>query len=132
MLADRFGAKRTLVVGLSLQAVVVYFYLFARDVSTFYGLALVFGVAYGGVMPLYALLTREYFGEKVMGMAYGGVFLISTLGMGLGSFAGGWVFDLFGSYAWLFISSTVMGAAAGLLATTFRVPRPAPTLAPAG
>jgi predicted MFS family arabinose efflux permease len=52
--------------------------------------------------------------------------------MGLGSFAGGWVFDLFGSYAWLFISSTVMGAAAGLLATTFRVPRPAPTLAPAG
>jgi MFS family permease len=132
MLADRFGAKRTLVAGLSLQAVIVYFYLFARDVGTFYGLALVFGVAYGGVMPLYALLTREYFGEKVMGMAYGGVFLISTLGMGLGSFAGGWIFDLFGSYAWLFISSTVMGAAAGLLATTFRVPRPAPTLAPAG
>jgi MFS family permease len=132
MLADRFGAKRTLVAGLSLQAVIVYFYLFARDVGTFYGLALVFGVAYGGVMPLYALLTREYFGEKVMGMAYGGVFLISTLGMGLGSFAGGWIFDLFGSYAWLFISSTVIGASAGLLALTFRPPRPVPAFAPAG
>ncbi|MGH7311986.1 MAG: MFS transporter, partial [Candidatus Rokuibacteriota bacterium] len=131
MLADRFGAKRTLVAGLALQAVMVYLYLFAQDTSTFYGLALVFGVAYGGVMPLYALLTREYFGEKVMGMAYGGVFLVSTLGMGLGSFAGGWVFDQFGSYAWLFLSSAVMGAAAGLLALTFRAPRPVPALAPA-
>lgn len=36
---------------------------------------------------------REYFGETVMGAAYGGVFLVSTLGMGLGSFAGGWIFD---------------------------------------
>jgi len=40
-------------------------------------------------MPLYALVVRESFGEKVMGSAYGAVFLISTLGMGLGSFAAG-------------------------------------------
>ena len=124
MLADRFGAKRTLVAGLVLQAVMVYLYLFAQDASTFYGLALVFGVAYGGVMPLYALLTREYFGEKVMGTAYGGVFLVSTLGMGLGSFAGGWLYDQLGSYAWLFISSAAIGGMAGLLALTFRAPRP--------
>ncbi len=132
LLADRFGAKRTLIAGLGLQAVMVLLYLYAREAGTFYGLALFFGAAYGGVMPLYALLTREYFGEKVMGTAYGGVFLVSTLGMGLGSFAGGWVYDQLGSYAWLFISSAVMGAAAGVLALTFRSPRPAPALAPAG
>ncbi|MGH7324584.1 MAG: MFS transporter [Candidatus Rokuibacteriota bacterium] len=131
LLADRFGAKRTLVAGLSLQAVMILLYLQAREAGTFYGLALFFGAAYGGVMPLYALLTREYFGEKVMGTAYGGVFLVSTLGMGLGSFAGGWVYDQLGSYAWLFISSAVMGAAAGLLALTFRPPQPAPVLATA-
>jgi MFS family permease len=124
MLADRFGAKRTLVAGLALQAVIVYLYFFAQDTSTFYGLALVFGVAYGGVMPLYALLTREYFGEKVMGTAYGGVFLVSTLGMGLGSFAGGWLYDQLGSYAWLFISSAAIGVMAWLLALTSRAPRP--------
>ncbi|MGH7308048.1 MAG: MFS transporter [Candidatus Rokuibacteriota bacterium] len=124
MLADRFGAKRTLVAGLALQAVIVYLYLFAGGASTFYALALVFGVAYGGVMPLYALLTREYFGEKVMGTAYGGVFLVSTLGMGLGSFAGGWLYDQLGSYAWLFISSAAIGAMAWLLALTSRAPRP--------
>jgi predicted MFS family arabinose efflux permease len=124
MLADRFGAKHTLIAGLALQAVIVYLYLFAQSTATFYGLALVFGVAYGGVMPLYALLTREYFGEKVMGTAYGGVFLVSTLGMGLGSFAGGWLYDNLGSYAWLFISSAAIGVMAWLLAMTSRAPRP--------
>jgi MFS family permease len=129
MIADRFGAKRTLVAGLTLQAILVFLYLFAHDAATFYALAALFGVAYGGVMPLYALLVREYFGEKVMGTAYGGVFLISTLGMGLGSFAGGWVFDHLGSYAWLFIGSTAIGAAAGLIALTVRAPRLSPAVA---
>src|SRR5438034_1398188 len=123
MIADRVGAKPTLITGLALQAVVVALYLFSHDAGAFYLLALVFGVAYGGVMPLYALVTREYFGEKVMGSAYGAVFLISTLGMGVGSFAGGWIFDHLGSYAWLYLSSTAIGVIAGVLALTFRPPR---------
>jgi predicted MFS family arabinose efflux permease len=129
VLADRFGSKRTLIAGLALQAVMVSLYLLARDAGTFYGLALFFGATYGGVMPLYALLTREYFGEKVMGTAYGGVFLISTLGMGLGSFAGGWLYDQFGSYVWMFVTSATIGAMAGLLAFTFRAPRLVPAVA---
>src|SRR5437879_12180485 len=88
MIADRVGAKPTLITGLALQAVVVALYLFAHDAGAFYLLALVFGVAYGGVMPLYALVTREYFGEEVMGSAYRAAFLISTLGMGVGYLAG--------------------------------------------
>jgi MFS family permease len=126
MLADRFGAKRTLLAGLALQAAAVFFYLFTRDLASFYALALVFGAAYGGVMPLYALVTREYFGEKVMGSAYGAVFLVSTIGMGLGSYAGGFIYDHLGSYGWLYISSAAIGAAAVLLALTFRAPRALP------
>jgi MFS family permease len=122
LLADRVGAKPTLVAGLALQAAMVFAYLFTREAGSFYAAAVVFGVAYGGVMPLYALVTREYFGEKVMGTAYGAVFLISTLGMGLGSFAGGWIHDVLGTYAWLFIASTATGAGAMALAFTFRPP----------
>src|SRR5256885_4291640 len=122
LLADRFGAKPTLVAGLALQAAMVFAYLFPREAWSFYAAAVVFGFSYGGVMPLYALVTREYFGDKVMGTAYGAVFLISTLGMGLGSWAGGWIHDAFGSYAWLFISSAAIGAAAMVLALTFRTP----------
>ncbi|HEV8586476.1 MAG TPA: MFS transporter [Methylomirabilota bacterium] len=132
LLADRFGAKPTLIAGLAIQAVMIFAYLFARDVGSFYALALVFGVAYGGVMPLYALVTREYFGEKVMGSAYGAVFLVSTLGMGFGSFAGGAIYDRLGSYAWLFIGSSAIGAMAIVLAFTFRRPTvPALSLAQA-
>jgi MFS family permease len=104
----------------------IFLYLFARDLAGFTALALVFGTAYGGVMPLYALVTREYFGERVMGAAYGGVFLISTLGMGLGSFAGGWVYDSFGSYAWLFGGSFAIGSMAVVTAFMFRHPAPVP------
>jgi MFS family permease len=131
ILADRFGAKATLLAGLALQAAAVVVYLFVRDVGLFYLLAVVFGVAYGGVMPLYALVTREYFGDKVMGAAYGAVFLVSTLGMGLGSYAGGVLYDRLGSYAWLYTGSFVIGIAAVLLALTFRGPRVLPLPAPA-
>jgi len=130
VLADRLGARRTLVAGLALQAAVILLYLLARDAVTFYGLAAVFGIAYGGVMPLYALLTREYFGDRVMGTAYGAVFLISTLGMGLGSLAGGVVHDHLGSYAWLYLGSAAVGAAGGLLAMTLRAPRTVPAALP--
>src|SRR5438046_3197174 len=123
LLADRFGAKRTLVAGLALQAAMVFSYLFTRAAWSFFAAAVVFCLAYGGVMPLYALVTREYFGEKVMGTAYGAVFLISTLGMGFGSFAGGWIHDALGTYAWLFLASTAIGAGAMALAFTFRPPR---------
>jgi MFS family permease len=87
-------------------------------------------VSYGGVMPLYALLTREYFGEKVMGAAYGAVFLVSTLGMGIGSYAGGVLYDRLGSYAWLYGGSFAIGALAVALAFTFRPPRAVGALAP--
>jgi len=130
LLADRLGAKPTLVAGLALQAAMIFLYLFVQSAGAFYALATFFGMTYGGVMPLYALLTREYFGEKVMGTAYGGVFLISTLGMGLGSFAGGWLHDALGSYAWLFLSSTAIGAMAAVLAVTFRPPRLVPAPVP--
>jgi len=131
LLADRVGARATLLAGLALQAVMIVLYLGVREVGPFYALAIVFGVAYGGVMPLYALVTREYFGEKVMGAAYGGVFLVSTLGMGLGAFAGGVLYDRLGSYTWLYAGSFAVGTLAVTLAFTFRAPRTIPLAVPA-
>jgi MFS family permease len=128
LVADRFGVKRTLIAGLVLQATIIAASLMAREVWTFYALALVFGTAYGGVMPLYALVTREYFGEKVMGTAYGAVFLISSVGMGIGSLAGGVIYDRLGAYAWLYVGSALVAFMAVVLAFTFR--RPAALAAP--
>jgi MFS family permease len=125
IVADRFGAKRTLLTGLCLQAASIFLYVFAHDAGTLYGLAMIFGVAYGSVMPLYAVVTREYFGERAMGTAYGAVFFISCVGMGLGSYAGGIIHDVLGSYLWLFIGSGAIATMAFVLALTLQPPRSA-------
>ncbi len=130
LIADRVGAKQTLVAGLALQAAAVSLYVFTRDLASFYGLALVFGFAYGGVMPLYAILLREYFGGRIIGTALGAVAAVSTLGMALGPWAGGWLYDVSGSYFWLFIGSFGIGLGAMAIAFTFRAPRALPAALP--
>jgi MFS family permease len=115
-----------LLAGLTLQVVAVSLYLFTRELSHFYAVALMFGFAYGGVMPLYAILVREYFGARIMGTTFGAVGLASTLGMALGPLAGGWLYDAFGSYVWLFIGSCAIGLGAVAIACTFRPPRSLP------
>ena len=84
LVADRVGAKRVLLAGLALQAIAVSLYLVTRELLHFYAVALMFGFAYGGVMPLYAILVREYFGARIMGTTFGAVGFASTLGMALG------------------------------------------------
>jgi len=50
--------------------------------------------------------------------------------MALGPLAGGWLYDAFGSYAWLFIGSSGVGPGAMAIAFTFRPPRPFPAALP--
>jgi MFS family permease len=121
--ADRIGAKRMIVFGLALQALSVSLYVFTRDLASFYGLALMFGFSYGAVMPLYAILVREYFGARIMGTMFGAVNMASTLGMAIGPWAGGWLYDVYGSYFWLYIGSFGIGLGAVAIAVTFRPPR---------
>ena len=110
VLADRLGVKLVLVAGLLVQAVVIGSYPLVSQLGEFYALAVVFGAAYGGVMPLYAVLAREYFGQRVMGAVFGAATMASSIGMALGPLAGGWVFDRFGVYDWMFIGSAAVGA----------------------
>jgi MFS family permease len=126
LVADRVGAKRVLVAGLALQAAAIGLYLVTRQTWHFYGVALLFGFAYGGVMPLYAILVREYFGARIMGTVFGAAGFASTLGMALGPVAGGWLYDALGSYGWLFVGSGAIGLGAVAIASTFRPPRPVP------
>ena len=122
LMADRFGVKRVIVGGLVLQAAGIYTYIYLTELNQFYMLAAVLGMAYGGVMPLYAVLARDYFPPQVMGTVLGGITMTSSLGMAIGPIGGGWIFDTFGDYHWLYVSSAAIGLAAALVALTF--PRP--------
>ena len=135
VMADRIGAKPVLVGGLSVQALCVATYLAIGQLGEFYALSVVFGLAYGGVMPLYAVLVREFFGARIMGSVFGAVSAFASLGMALGPWAGGWVFDTFHGYFWLYVGSFGIGIAAVAVALSFPSPRrprqPALRLGPA-
>ncbi len=119
VLADRIGAKPVLVAGLLLQALAIVAYLFVSRLGEFYALSVVFGTAYGGVMPLYAVLAREYFGPRIMGTVFGAATMASSLGMAFGPVAGGLVFDTFGGYGWLYTGSFAVALAAAAMALAF-------------
>jgi MFS family permease len=122
LLADRFGAKPVLVSGLAIQALSISAYLFASRVSHFYLFAVFFGATYGGVMPLYAVLAREYFGPRIIGTVFGAAALLSNLGMAIGPLAGGWIFDIYDNYYWLFFGSAAVGLGAAAIALNFSPP----------
>jgi len=119
MLADRIGVKRVIVGGLLIQAVGIYSYIFVTQLADFYERSLVLGMVYGGVMPLYAILAREYFSQSVMGTVMGAAMMTSSIGMAFGPVGGGWLFDHFGNYYWLYIASAAIGVAATVMALTF-------------
>jgi len=82
--ADRLGVKRVLIAGLLVQAVAAGAFVYASRLGEFYLVASIFGFAYGGVMPLYAVLAREYFGQRILGAVFGAAAMISSLGMAHG------------------------------------------------
>jgi MFS family permease len=123
--ADRLGAKPVLVAGLLVQALAVGAYIFVSELTEFYVLAVIFGLAYGGVMPIYAVLVRDFFGPRIMATLFGAVSMFASVGMALGPWAGGFVFDSYGSYAGLYLGSFAIGLAAVAIALSFR-PGPAP------
>ena len=119
LLGDRFGARRIVVLGLMVQALGAGSYYFTRQIGEFYAVAFIFGMAYGGVMPLYAVIAREYFPMRIMGTVFGAAAMISSLGMALGPAVGGWIFDTFHGYGFLYIASFGMGLAAVAMALVF-------------
>jgi MFS family permease len=117
--ADRIGAKSVLIGGLLVQAVAIWAYLLVSTQGEFYLLATVFGIAYGGVMPLYAVLAREYFDQRIMGSVFGAATMLSSIGMAIGPVIGGWIFDTYNDYRWLYWSSTAIALGAAAIAFAF-------------
>lgn len=119
LLADRLGVKRVLIAGLAIQAVAAAAFIFASRLGEFYAVSATFGFAYGGVMPLYAVLARGYFGQRILGAVFGAAAMVSSLGMALGPSLGGWIFDSFGRYTWMYAGSAAIGLGAVAMALAF-------------
>lgn len=121
MLTDKIGPKTMLIIGLMLQALGAGAFVLASRLPEFYTIALLFGFAYGGTMPIYGVLVHHYFGQRIMATVFGAAAMVSTLGMALGPAVGGWIFDTYRSYTGLYIGSMAIGIVAVI--TAFALPR---------
>jgi MFS family permease len=121
--SDRIGRKITLLVCLSCQAAAVFSLMGIRDVSAFYVVAVVFGVAYGGVVTQLPLLAVELFGLRSSGSIIGLEMLGTSIGGAIGPVLGGYFFDVTSSYNLAFLISAICVIVAMLLILLLRLPR---------
>ena len=97
-IADRIGGLRTLLLGAVLQAVALALFLPFQQLAALYVISALFGLFQGGLVPSYPIIVREYFSPREAGMRTGTVLMATLLGMALGGWLPGWIFDLTGSY----------------------------------
>jgi len=103
-IADRIGGVRTLLLGSVLQGFALFLYLLFDGLGSLYLISALFGLFQGGIVPSYAIIVREYFSPKEAGTRVGLVLMATLLGMALGGWMSGVIFDLTGSYQAAFIN----------------------------
>lgn len=102
--ADRIGGLRTLLAGAVLQALALSLYLPFDGLGALYMIAILFGLFQGGIVPSYALVIREYFPTAGSATRIALVINSTLLGMALGGWLSGGIFDLTGSYDAAFVN----------------------------
>jgi MFS family permease len=103
-LADAIGGVKTLLLGSVLQCAALFLFLPFDGLVSLYLVSLVFGLSQGGIVPSYAIVVREYLPAKEAGQRVGLVIMATILGMALGGWMSGWIYDLTGSYQAAFLN----------------------------
>ncbi len=102
--ADRIGGVKTLLIGSVLQGLSLLLYIPFDGLASLYVVSLVFGLSQGGIVPCYAIIVREYLPPREAGERIGIVIMATIVGMALGGWMSGVIYDLTGSYAAAFIN----------------------------
>jgi MFS family permease len=104
VICDRIGGLRTLLLGSVLQGVALLLFLPFNGLVSLYLISALFGLFQGGIVPSYAIIVREHFPAREAGMRLGAVIMCTMLGMALGGWMSGKIFDLTGSYQAAFVN----------------------------
>lgn len=97
-IADRIGGVGALLMGSLLQGVALFLYLFFDGLASLYVISILFGLFQGGIVPMYAVIVREYFPPQEAGVRVGTVIFSTIAGMAFGGWVSGAIFDYTGSY----------------------------------
>ena len=109
-ISDHIGGLRTLLLGSVLQGIALLMFLPFDGLVPLYVVSAMFGLFQGGIVPSYALIVREYFTPKEAGARVGTVLMATLLGMALGGWLSGVIFDLTGSYKAAFVNGIAFNA----------------------
>ncbi len=107
MLCERFGVRSVMTIFYVLQGLPVLILFFTSIPFVFILFAITFGIGYGGETGGFPILNRKYFGHAPMGRAHGFQMLGAGIGMALGGWVGGPIYDISGSYNWALAISVV-------------------------
>jgi MFS family permease len=97
-IADRIGGVATLLISSVLQAVALTLYLGFDGLTSLYLISALFGLFQGGLVTTYAMIVREYFAPEQAATRLGGILMATTVGMAIGGWMSGAIFDFTGSY----------------------------------
>ncbi len=122
-LASRIGNKIVLSLCLAIQVPALFFLAGASDLPVFYTIAAVYGLAYGGVIPVALAMATSLFGTKSIGSILGTIQLSYTAGMAVGPFLAGYIFDVTESYSAAFLSAAAATAVAFLFSLLLKGPQ---------
>jgi MFS family permease len=103
-IADRIGGLGALFIGSAAQAFALVLYLGFNGLTSLYVVSGLFGLFQGGIIPMYAVIVREYFPAKDAGVRTGVALMFAMFGMALGGWMSGAIFDLTGSYRAAFLN----------------------------
>ena len=136
VICDRVGGLYTLLLGSALQGVALLLFLPFDGLVSLYVISALFGLFQGGIVPSYAIIVREHFPPAEAGARVGTVLMFTLLGMALGGWMSGKVFDLTGSYHAAFLNGIAwnllnLSIAVTLIVRVRRLRRGAATLAAA-
>jgi len=104
VITDRLGGVPTLLIGSIGQMIGLMLYLTADGLASLYVVSLIFGLSQGGIVPAYAIIVREKMPPREAGTRVGFVVMATILGMALGGWMSGWIYDVTGSYTMAFVN----------------------------
>ena len=107
LISDKLGGVYTLLIGSTLQCIALFLYLPFDGLVSLYIVSLIFGLSQGGIVPSYAIIIREYLPGADAGTRVGFVMMCTIMGMAIGGWMSGWIYDLTGSYAAAFWNGIV-------------------------
>jgi MFS family permease len=103
-IADCIGGLQTLLIGSALQGVALFLYLWFDGLASLYVISALFGLFQGGIVPMYAIIVRQFFSPAETGTRLGIVLMATLVGMALGGWLSGVIFDFAGSYRAAFLN----------------------------